>query len=46
MSPIEAKADLFIHGIDLARVGPIFMKKLLNDFVIIFLSSLTVPSFS
>ena len=46
MSPIEAKGDLFIHGIDLARVGPIFMKKLLNDSVINFLSSMTVPSFS
>ena len=46
MSPIEAKGDLFIHGIDLARVGPIFMKKLLNYSVINFLSSVTVPSFS
>ena len=43
MSPIEAKGYLLIHGIDLSRVGPIFMKKLLNDSVINCLSSMAVP---
>ena len=46
ISPIEPRGDLLIQGTDLASVGPILMKKLLNDSDITFLSSVTVPSLS
>ena len=36
ISPIEPRGDLLIHGIDLASVGPILRKKLLNDWDIFF----------